>query len=120
MEGILVSIKKMLGIPEDYDHFDADITMHINTAFMVLAQLGVGPSGFTVDEYTTWSDYIPEGKNYESIKTYIGMRVRLLFDPPSSSIVMECMNRAIHEFEWRLNSEADYGEEETDDSDELY
>lgn len=106
MESILTSIKKLLGISEDYEHFDADIIMHINTAFMILTQLGVGPSdGFRIeDDSTTWNEFISEdNKNLEAVKSYIYMKVKLLFDPPLSSIVLESMNRMISELEWRLN-----------------
>lgn len=120
MESILISIKKMLGITKEYDHFDNDIIMHINSVFMILNQLGVGPSsGFTITgEYETWDTFLPEGQNLEAVKSYMYMKVRLLFDPPSSSIVMECMNRMISELEWRLKVEAEFhiaSEEVTED-----
>lgn len=109
MESILTSIKKLLGVSEKYDHFDADIIMHINSAFMVLSQIGVGPdNGFTIeDDTTTWLDYIPDGSNLEAVKTYIYLKVRLLFDPPSSSFVLESMKRQIEEYEWRLNVQSE-------------
>ena len=109
MESILTSIKKIIGITEEYEHFDPEIIMHINSVFMILTQLGVGPSeGFSInDSSTTWDQFIPNGKNLEAVKSYIGLKVKLLFDPPSSSAVMEAMNRSISEFEWRLNIEAD-------------
>lgn len=120
MESILISIKKMLGITKEYDHFDADLIMHINSVFMILDQLGVGPSsGFIITgEYETWDSFLPEGQNLEAVKSYMYMKVRLLFDPPSSSIVMECMNRIISELEWRLKVEAEFhkaSEEVTED-----
>lgn len=110
MDSILVSIKKLLGIDKEYNHFDADIIMHINSVFMVLTQLGVGPSGgFSIsDDTPVWRDFIPEeDKNFEGIKSYIFMKVKLIFDPPLSSAVIESMNRLISEFEWRLNVAAD-------------
>ena len=108
-ESILTSIKKLLGIPEDYEHYDADIIMHINSVFMILNQLGVGPSnGFSItDKTAVWSNFISDNDNLEAVKSYVYMKVRLLFDPPLSSAVMECMNRMISELEWRLNSEAE-------------
>ena len=108
-ESILTSIKKLMGIPEDYTHYDADIIMHINSVFMILNQLGVGPSdGFSItDKTSVWSDFISDNKNLEAVKSYMYMKVRLLFDPPLNSAVMECMNRIISELEWRLNSEAE-------------
>lgn len=109
MESILTSIKKLLGIPEEYDHFDADIIMHINSVFMILSQLGVGPSkGFSItDDTTTWDEYVSEKQNLEAVKTYVFMKVKLMFDPPLSSAVTEAMNRNISELEWRLNVAAD-------------
>ena len=118
MESILTSIKKLLGITEEYEHFDSDIIMHINSVFMILTQLGVGPSGgfFITDKYATWDEFIPTGKSLESVKSYMYMKVKLLFDPPQSSAVMESMKNMISEFEWRLNLEVDTsmlnGEEE--------
>lgn len=114
MDSILTSIKKMLGITEDYEHFDADIIMHINSTFMILTQLGVGPSeGFSIKDKTAlWSDFIPENSNLESVKSYIYMKVRMLFDPPTSSAVMESMKNQISELEWRLNVEVDPGKTE--------
>lgn len=108
-ESILTSIKKLLGIPEDYEHYDSDIIMHINSVFMILNQLGVGPSnGFSItDKTAVWSNFISDNDNLEAVKSYVYMKVRLLFDPPLSSAVMECMNRMIGELEWRLNSEAE-------------
>ena len=108
-ESILTTIKKLLGVPEDYEHFDMDITMHINSVFMILNQLGVGPSdGFSItDKTAVWNNFISDKDNLEAVKSYMYMKVRLLFDPPLSSAVMECMNRMISELEWRLNSEAE-------------
>ena len=109
MDSILTSIKKMLGITADYDAFDNDLIMHINSVIMVLTQIGVGPSdGFTItgkDE--TWADFIGEDSRLEAVKSYMYLKVRLLFDPPLSSAVMESMNRMISEYEWRLNVAAD-------------
>lgn len=109
MESILTSIKKLLGIVEEYEHFDADLIMHINSVFMILNQLGVGPAeGFRiVDEDAVWSDFTNDNTQIESVKSYMFMKVKLLFDPPLSSAVMESYNRLINEFEWRLNVAAD-------------
>ena len=109
MDSILTSIKKLLGITEDYEHFDQDLIIHINSVLSVLTQLGVGPSeGFSIeDENATWNDFIPEDKRLSSIRSYVYMKVKLLFDPPLSSSVMESMNRMISEFEWRLNVAAE-------------
>ena len=101
---ILTSIKKLLGITEEYEHFDQDIIIHINSVFMILNQLGVGPSnGFSItDKTAVWSDFISEGVNIESVKSYMYLKVKLLFDPPTTSAVMESMNRMICELEFRL------------------
>lgn len=110
MDSILTSVKKMLGIAEEYEQFDADIIMHINSVFMILTQLGVGPSeGFSIeDDSAIWSDFIQDSTNIESVKSYVYLRVKLLFDSTSlGSPVIEAMNRQISELEWRLNIEAE-------------
>ena len=111
MESILTSIKKMLGIDEEYTHFDADIIMHINSVLMILTQLGVGPAeGFVIeDDTSTWVNFVPEANaaQLHAVKSYIYMKVKLIFDPPLSSAVIESMNRQIAEFEWRLNVAVD-------------
>lgn len=115
MESILTSIKKLLGVTEDYTHFDADIIMHINTTFTTLTQLGVGPSeGFRIeDELAEWTDFIPrDSLLYESVKSYIFLKVKLLFDPPLSGTVLQAYERQISELEWRLNVTADPGQSE--------
>lgn len=105
MESILTTIKKMLGITADYDHFDADIIVHINTALMTLNQLGVGPDkpAFISSDMETWKGVFGDIENVEAVKTYIYLKVRMVFDPPTSSFVMEAMNRQASELEWRLN-----------------
>lgn len=114
MDSILTSVKKQLGIIEEYEHFDADIIMHINSVLMILTQLGVGPeSGFFIEDKTSiWDDFIPESTNLEAVKSYVGLKVRLLFDPPANSSIMEAMNRMISELEWRLNVQAESDREE--------
>lgn len=109
MESILTSIKKLLGIEEDYECFDADLIMHINSVFMILNQLGVGPEeGFYIqDASNAWSEFIPDGSNLEAVKSYIFLKVKLMFDPPASSSVIESINRSISELEWRLNVSVD-------------
>lgn len=104
-ESILTSIKRMLGPSEDYDYFDPDLIIHINSVFMVLTQLGVGPSeGFSIkDKTTVWSDFISDISKFEAVKTYVYLRVKLLFDPPLTSSVMEAMKSQISELEWRMN-----------------
>lgn len=109
MESILTSIKKLLGIDEDYKHFDQDLIMHINSVLMILTQLGVGPStGFSiVDETATWEDFLGIDPRFKSVKSYIYLKVRLLFDPPQSSALIESTNKLISELEWRLFVAAD-------------
>lgn len=111
MKSILTTIKKMLGIDEEYEHFDTDIIININTIFTMLNQLGVGPpKGFSIQGKTEeWSDYINDEENIESIKTYIYLRVRLLFDPPTNSFLVEAIKGQIAEIEWRLNVQAEGG-----------
>ena len=112
MESILTSVKKMLGIAEEYEHFDPDIVMHINSAFSVLTQLGVGPSsGFAIrDKSSVWEDFIGSDLRLEMVKSYMHLKVRLLFDPPMSSALLSAMERQISEYEWRLNVAVDPGE----------
>lgn len=107
-ESILLSIKKLLGITEDYTVYDADLIMHINSVFLILNQLGVGPDdGFSIkDENDTW-DKIIDDSRFEAVKSYVYLKVRLLFDPPQSSAVMEAINRMISELEWRINVSAE-------------
>lgn len=110
MESILISIKKLLGIAEEYNHFDADIIMHINSVFMTLTQLGVGPSnGFVIEDDTaTWEDFIEEPTKLQAVKTYIYLKVRLVFDPSSlGSATLSAYERQIQELEWRLNVAAE-------------
>lgn len=109
MDSILNSVKKMLGLTEEYDYFDPDIIMHINSVFMILNQLGVGPqNGFSIsDKTTTWDEYFSDDQNVEAVKSYMYMKVRLMFDPPLSSSVTDAINRNISELEWRLNASVD-------------
>lgn len=113
MTSILTSVKKMLGIAEEYDHFDSDIIMHINSVFAILTQLGVGPKeGFFIeDDTTSWSDFIQSNSLLNPVKSYMYLKVKLLFDPPISSSVIESTNRLISELEWRINVAADKVEE---------
>lgn len=116
MESILTSIKKLLGISEEYEHFDSDIIMHINSALMILTQLGVGPEeGFLIeDSSATWQDFLGTKIKFEAIKSYIYLRVKLLFDPPSSAVIAS-IDRQITELEWRININAESGYYTPDD-----
>lgn len=108
-ESILTSIKKLLGLTKEYTNFDMDIMMHINSVFMILNQLGVGPAnGFRIeDASSTWDEFITEDDNLDAVKSYIHLKVKLLFDPPLNSAVMEAMKQTINELEWRLNVKAE-------------
>lgn len=113
MNSILNSIKKMLGIEIDDDSFDTDIIFNINAAIMFLTQLGIGDDGgfFISDESAVWSDLIGDSKRIEAVKTYVYLKVRLGFDPPTSSAVLESINRQLNELAWRLLIQADTGGE---------
>lgn len=102
-KSILEDIKKMLGVVDN--NFDTDIIIHINSTFMILNQLGIGPlDGFSIsDSNKKWIDYIPDKTNLDGIKTYIYLKVKLIFDPPINSTVIESINKTITELEWRLN-----------------
>lgn len=104
-QSILISTKKVLGIAEDYTVFDLDIVTHINTAFSTLTQLGVGPAvGFMIeDETAEWNDFIVDDIQYNSVKSYVFLKTRQLFDPPSTSYLIASTEKQILELEWRLN-----------------
>lgn len=104
MESILTSIKKLLCIDAEYNHFDADIIIHINSALMTLNQLGVGPEeGFSIlSELETWGNFLGESANYEAVKTYVYYYTRIAFDPPTNNSVLESMQKRMNELEWRI------------------
>ena len=105
MDSILTSIKKLLGIEESYTHFDTDVIIGINTAISILTQIGVGPvNGFSItDKTSVWSDFISDMSKLELVKSYVHLKVKLLFDPPTSSAVIEVNNRQLSELEWRIS-----------------
>lgn len=109
MDSILTSIKKLLGITEEDTNFDVDIIIHINSIFAVLNQLGVGPSEcFSISgKFETWNDFISDSNKLEAVKTYVYLRVRLIFDPPQSSAMIEATKETVKELEWRLNVTAE-------------
>lgn len=111
-DSILTTIKKLLGIAEDDTSFDTDVIVNINMALNILNQLGVGPeTGFSITGNTeTWSDYISDMSKLEMIKTYIYLKVKLIFDPPQSSRVIESIENQIKELEWRANVQVDPGD----------
>ena len=104
MENILDSIKKLLGIDEADLNFDQELIMHINSVFMVLNQLGVGPvGGFKISSNEeVWTDFVGTRLDLESVKSYIYLKVRLLFDPPQNSFLVGSIEKQIEEQEWRL------------------
>lgn len=109
-ESILNSVKKMLGgFTSNYTYFDTDIIIHINSVFMTLQQIGVGPEeGYAiVDENDLWTDYLPDSTLLNAVKTYMYLKVKLLFDPPTSSIAVDSMNNMIAEFEWRIKHQTE-------------
>ena len=111
MDSILNTIKKMLGMEADYNAFDTDIIMNINSAIMILRQLGIGPpKGFSITgETETWDDLVGSSKLYDGVKTYIYLKVKSVFDPSTSTAASEASKEMIKELEWRLSSESDYG-----------
>lgn len=106
-EYILQTIRELLGIKDpEYTHFDNDLIIHINSAFSTLFQLGVGDKehAFRITgQRDKWSDFIKDKDQIESVKDYVYLKVRMIFDPPSSSSTMEAYKSAISELEWRLN-----------------
>ena len=112
-QSILKSTKKVLGLGEDYTVFDPDVIMHINASFSILNQLGVGLDTGTVieDERALWDDLNIPDKQLSLVKTYVYLKVRLLFDPPGTSYLIEAANNQIKEYEWRLMVFADEKQE---------
>lgn len=104
-ESILTSTKKILGLAEEYTAFDLDVLTHLNAAFSILDQLGVGPEGgfFIDDAATTWDDYLVPPNQLHLVKTYVYLKVRNTFDPPTTSFLIDAMDKQIKEYEWRLN-----------------
>lgn len=110
MDSILNSTKKLSGVSENCPHFDDQIVAYINSVFFVLKQLGVGPeAGFVItDESEIWSDFLPNDIVLrEATKSYMSAKVRLKFDPPSSSVHMEALKSTMAEYEWRANVEVE-------------
>lgn len=111
MNEILSTIKKMLGIVVDYEAFDTDIMININSAFATLNQLGVGPKeGFGITGPTEqWTDFTTDKRLLDSVKMYVYYKTRLGFDPPTNSFLVEAIKNSINELEWRLNVAAEGG-----------
>lgn len=102
---ILLDTKKILGINESYTAFDPDVIMHINSALAILAQLGVGPSNgiMIYDETTTWDEIVGSSRLLNMVKSYVYLRVRMLFDPPGTSFVLKAFEDQLRELEWRIS-----------------
>ena len=112
MDSILTSIKKLLGIQEEYDCFDTDIIIHINSVFAILTQIGLGPEGGFVilDKTAVWTDFLPQNDpRFAMVVSLVGLRVKLLFDPSASSVVVDSMNKQIAELEWRIKVACETG-----------
>ena len=105
MNSILNDIKKLLGLDPSYTVFDQDIIIHINSVFMILRQLGVGPEeGYKItDANNIWSEFSEDNIFIESVKTYIYLKVKMYFDPPQNSAHAQAIQAQIAELEWRLN-----------------
>lgn len=106
-ESILKTIKKMLGLPEDYDAFDQDLIIHINSVFANLQQIGISPpEGFYItNESAKWSEFFEGRMTLQNVKTLVYLKVRLIFDPPSTSFAITAIENQIREQEWRLSVE---------------
>ena len=109
VDSILNSIKKLHGIPAEDSSFDPDLTMYINSVFTILTQLGIGPvEGFYIEDQTTlWSDFVQDRFITESIRTFMYVKVRLMFDPPASPTMVEALNAVAKEQEWRILQRAE-------------
>lgn len=105
MESILTSVKEMLGDAEWDDHFDLPLIIHINSTLMILNQLGVGPAeGFRIEDASAvWTDFTLGKVDIEAVKSYVYLKVKLIFDPPLSSAVISEIEKLISELEWRIN-----------------
>lgn len=101
---ILRTVKKMLGITAEDTHFDLDIMLHINSTFSVLTQLGAGPeNGYAINSgEETWDEFLEESKLLNMVKSYMFLRVRALFDPPTNASLFDAMEKMIKEYEWRI------------------
>ena len=113
-KSILNDVKQSIGIVPEYEAFDPQLITCINSVFSTLHQLGCGPEeGFFIkDANATWSSFISSDR-LNFIRSYVIMKVHVMFDPPTSSIALDALNKQIAEYEWRINSEVEcYGEED--------
>lgn len=112
-DSILKSTRASLGVGADETAFDTEILMYLNSAIATLLQIGLQPkeSGLYVeDDQATWTQLIgpvAEQGELAAVKTYIHLRVALLFDPPDIGFVLTAMKEQIKELEWRLNVTVD-------------
>lgn len=111
-ESILLTIKKLIGVGDEDDSFDTDLIIHINSVFGILWQLGIGPyEGYSIEDATNvWSEFLPDKKYLNTVKTYMALKVKKVFDPPQNSSVMEALTNSINEYEWRINVMVDPGD----------
>lgn len=111
MNSILISIKKLIGLTEQDESFDIDVILHINMAFATLSSVGVGQKGFRIeDETTEWEAFTTDPEELGLVKDYVYFKTKLAFDPPTSSYVLESMNKTVSELEWRLHVHSSNGE----------
>lgn len=104
MDSILVTIKKMLGLDANYKVFDQELIVFINTALMILEQVGIGTDGFKITgDDETWGMFLTDIDRYEGAKTYVYIRTRLAFDPPANGTLHKALEDTMRELEWRLN-----------------
>lgn len=110
MDSILNTVKSIIGITPDYECFDDALIVHTNTVLAELTMMGVGdPKGFIIeDQYATWSDYTRDKSLLVMVKSYVPLKVKMLFDPPTSSPIENAINANLSELEWRINDYADY------------
>ena len=106
MESILTSMKKLLGMDEENHQFDVDVMIHINSIFVILKQLGAGPEdGFIItNEFASWSDFTQDNIQLEQVKTFMYLKLKLIFDPPINSAAIEAIKEQIKEYEWRITN----------------
>lgn len=117
-DSILISTKKLLGLDQNYNAFDTDVMIAINTILNVLYQLGVSKKPYSITgDLETWKDYLGDRDDLEMVKSFVYLRVRLLFDPPTTGVLHEAMERQASELEWRLNVEAEGGMDLDDNND---
>lgn len=109
---ILLSVKKMLGIEPDYTYFDDDLIFHINSVFSILTQMGAGPKeGYMISGVSeSWTDFMPDTGKIQFVKTYLNLKVKMIFDPPTNSTILSAYERQIAELEWRISTTFDPGD----------